>query len=785
VNGLLTITAGELDVSASDFAITAAAGWTDTGSGTFTERAATVTFDGTGTVNSNEAFYRVTVNASGGTVTLGAALDADGLITITDGALDVSASNYSITAANGWTDTGSGTFTERAGAVTFDGTGSINSNDAFNNLVINASGKIVSLTGNLNVDGDLTITLGSLSPDSYTITVGGSWTKVDGATFTAGTSTVTFDDVSKTSVVDGDTSFNSFTSTTAGKNITFTAGDTQTIASLTLTGTSGNLITLRSSSGGTVWNTNITSGTVSYADVKDGNNTGTDTTTSNSTDSGNNTSWGFNVAPVVSVTSVAQKTDGTGVVDFAFTVSDGDADSTSVKLEYSIDGGATWSAGNVSPAAGTGTISVGPTPTINNNTAYQMAGFGTSSPNNVTGQWRSVRDVLPTTDVSGAQLRFTANDSTVDSSVATSSAFVLDIVNPTGLANLRSSKNSTTSKNASLVWDAASDSNFDHYEIWYSKDVEEVNSRSATNAEEYDNDSNESLATASNASIDISMTPDGYYFKIWAVDAYGYELSTDEIFISVSDGGTSIISQTFIPRNNIRSLDVHAIAGEPAIETPIAGSIYNGSITRISDDFRATDARSTVGSSFGGTNDEFSSPDIPDTIERLEAPESHWSKNYLNDLINKDEVVQAVASTISFYEMVFEMFLAPDDGMSRGAGVQLLVVLSGFEVDTDSLVLDAFTDLSPFDERDHFLQFAHDEGKITGYPDGSFKSEDILNRVEALKIISEFFSHEIAYDYSGQDLLDLYGLTENPFTDLDLNLWFAPYVIHRWEFQAL
>ncbi|OGZ69892.1 MAG: hypothetical protein A3F47_01110 [Candidatus Staskawiczbacteria bacterium RIFCSPHIGHO2_12_FULL_38_11] len=188
----LTITGGALDVSGSNYGITLKS-WTDTGAGTFTEGSGTVTFDITGgTINSNETFENVTINHAG-TTTLGAALDLDDTLTITGGALDVSGSNYGITLKS-WTDTGSGTFTEQSGTVTFDITGgTINSNETFENVTINHAGT-TTLGAALDLDDTLTITGGALdvSGSNYGITLK-SWTDTGAGTFTEQSGTVTFD----------------------------------------------------------------------------------------------------------------------------------------------------------------------------------------------------------------------------------------------------------------------------------------------------------------------------------------------------------------------------------------------------------------------------------------------------------------------------------------------------------------------------------------------------------------------------------------------------------------
>jgi len=319
----LTITGGALDVSGSNYGITLKS-WTDTGPGTFTEQGGTVTFDITGgTINSNETFENITINHAG-TTTLGAALDLDDTLTITGGALDVSGSNYGITLKS-WTDTGTGTFTEQSGTVTFDiAGGTINSNEAFNSVTINHAGTST-LGANTAIGGVFTITSGTLSASSYTITLSGTGTVFSNSgTYTAGTSTISITDTSSTSktFAGGGGTFNDLTITGAGtgaviftgantfsnftinapKTITFPASTTTTITgTFSCTGSSGNLITINSSTTNTTATLSKASGTVScdYLYLSDSTATGGATWNpgTNSTSVSNNSGWLFNTAP--------------------------------------------------------------------------------------------------------------------------------------------------------------------------------------------------------------------------------------------------------------------------------------------------------------------------------------------------------------------------------------------------------------------------------------------------------------------------------------------------------
>ncbi|MBI4947334.1 MAG: right-handed parallel beta-helix repeat-containing protein [Bacteroidetes bacterium] len=93
--------------------------------------------------------------------------------------------------------TNNGTFTAGTGTVNFTGTATpqtVNNgaSGSFNNFTVNkTSGSVVLQTNNADINGNLTITAGTLDANNLNITVAGNWT--NNATFTAGTGTVTFD----------------------------------------------------------------------------------------------------------------------------------------------------------------------------------------------------------------------------------------------------------------------------------------------------------------------------------------------------------------------------------------------------------------------------------------------------------------------------------------------------------------------------------------------------------------------------------------------------------------
>ena len=270
-------------------------------------------------------YYNLEIAGNGGTFTLGASalkvannftvsngifnggtqnIDVDGNVALDGGTL--TATSGSFTVGGNWTR-GIGTFTPGTNTVTFDATAlekTITSGgSAFYHISFNGNGGSWILQDALDVDGNLTIgigaTLDTKSGSNWGIAVAGNWANT--GTFTARNGTVTLDG-SGTSTISGTTTFYRLTSTTAGKTISFTSGTTQTISNkLTLTGTSGNLITLSRSDGlgADQWNINLQAGatqTLSYLSVANVNASGLSLIAgTTSTNGGNNTSWIFTV----------------------------------------------------------------------------------------------------------------------------------------------------------------------------------------------------------------------------------------------------------------------------------------------------------------------------------------------------------------------------------------------------------------------------------------------------------------------------------------------------------
>ncbi|MBI4231886.1 S-layer homology domain-containing protein, partial [Candidatus Peregrinibacteria bacterium] len=256
--------------------------------------------------------------------------------------------------------------------------------------------------------------------------------------------------------------------------------------------------------------------------------------------------YSTNTAPTVAINSAAQKTDGTGTVDISVEVDDADDDDTvRLKVEYS--------AGETCSGGGDPTLDTTPTsitadfgsPGVSNTPPYQVGTTGSyittsSGSNTVQFDWSSATN-LPTGDGTYC-IKITPSDGT-DTGTAATQTLTIDNVDPSGLTALSSSGDTTSTE--SLAWSIPTETNFDHYEIWFGTDQAAVQGRTVT-ATEWDNidDTNLALPTVSSTTV-TGLSPNvGYYYKIWAVDDYGNEetVTDQRIYTSANVPGTPTVA---------------------------------------------------------------------------------------------------------------------------------------------------------------------------------------------------------------------------------------------------
>ena len=207
-------------------------------------------------------------------------------LTINSGG-SLSIAGYSLTIKDSGTFTNNGTLTLQggetlsgfnndtdSGTIIYNGSGIYSSGlvagDNYNNLTLNGTGSWT-LDAPLDVNGNLTITNGTLTTGGNNVTLAGNWSNL--GSFTHGNATVTLDGTNQT--VSGSTTFYNLTkSVVTARTLTFEADTTQTITNdLTLTGQSNALLSLHSSSSPTQWKIDPQgTRTLSYLSPQDSNN---------------------------------------------------------------------------------------------------------------------------------------------------------------------------------------------------------------------------------------------------------------------------------------------------------------------------------------------------------------------------------------------------------------------------------------------------------------------------------------------------------------------------------
>ncbi|SVB24086.1 uncharacterized protein METZ01_LOCUS176940, partial [marine metagenome] len=199
----LTIVGSRGGITAKTYEIKVGGDWFAAASTSFSRNTGKVTFNGSSaqTIKSAASFYDLQISSSDvsllknttvtGTLTIdsGATLDLNGFnltaaTLVNNGNLQLKGSEtVSITTM----DTDSGT-------VTYDGTGTytqLAAGDNYFNLTLNSSSGSITLDANLDVNGSLTITDGTLNTGNNDINVAKNWT--NNKNFISGTGKVTFD----------------------------------------------------------------------------------------------------------------------------------------------------------------------------------------------------------------------------------------------------------------------------------------------------------------------------------------------------------------------------------------------------------------------------------------------------------------------------------------------------------------------------------------------------------------------------------------------------------------
>lgn len=135
---------------------------------------------------------------------------------------------------------------------------------------------------------------------------------------------------------------------------------------------------------------------------------------------------------------------------------------------------------------------------------------------------------------------------------------------------------------------------------------------------------------------------------------------------------------------------------------------------------------------------------------------NHWAHNYIEALYRKGIVKGRD-----------EGIFAPDDILTRAEFTKIALKSIGEEIDLNEEVKKApFDDVPLYSWYAAYIKRAKEIGLIHGYPDGTFRPNQPIIKVEAIKILMNAFKFNLA---------DIKERTDS-FRDIDMNQWYYPAV---------
>jgi hypothetical protein len=592
---------------------------------------------------------------------------------------------------------------------------------AANSITVN-SGTFTGGSSAITVNDNLDLFSGTFNATSNTLSVGGNFSH-SGGTFTHNSGTVTL--IGSDQALLGSTTFNNLAkSVTTAATLTLPAGTTQTITgTLTLNGASGQNLSLRSSSVATqaLLDPQGTR-TISYLDVQDNNNSNLTTISciSTCTDSGNNSGWSF-VTPGFTISAISGDTTEAGsAASFTLVLLSAPTSEVNIGLNSS-----NTAEGTVAPAS------------------LIFTANNWSTPQTVT--------------VTGV------DDATVDDSITfsiiTAAASSTD-PNYNGLNPDDISVVNADDDTAGVTFSAPSVSGIEG----------QITSYTAV------------LSTQPSTEVLVVVTPDSQS----SVNPSGLN------FTSANWNAPQTIQVTLIDDTIVEG----AHSGTIAHTVSSGDSNYNAlTLATVAVDISDNDIATATSSSGGGggngihhsssstsstTTSSTNTTTITNVQEAIESTSlEHWASGYIKNALEENFIIEIALAKSEFMDLLSAFVLSPDNSINRSSTLTFLLVQSGIDISTLTVNTNrtTFSDINSGDENYSSIAFAQQAGLVNGYPDGSFQPSRIINRVETLKIVSTFYQNEVPSDLRGEELLAYYGLEENPFSDIDLNEWYAPYVI--------
>ncbi|MBU2595491.1 hypothetical protein KJ713_01490, partial [Patescibacteria group bacterium] len=196
--------------------------------GTFTPGTSTIKYTGAAATNiAGTTYNNLTVDQAGTTFTAAGDINVGSVLTINTGTFNASNRTITLSGVTGTPFVVAGTFTASTSTVIYSGNYASGNTNVVSitywNLQFNNAAETYVPAGALDVNGSLTITTGTLSMGANNMTVAGNW--LNWGTFTAGSSTVTFDaGATGRTITSGSQAFNNLIFNNAAGGWTFQDG---------------------------------------------------------------------------------------------------------------------------------------------------------------------------------------------------------------------------------------------------------------------------------------------------------------------------------------------------------------------------------------------------------------------------------------------------------------------------------------------------------------------------------------------------------------------------------
>ncbi len=310
----------------------------------------------------------------------------------------------------------------------------------------------------------------------------------------------------------------------------------------------------------------------------------------------------------------------------------------------------------------------------------------------------------------------TTNSSTDDATINDAPAQVSGVNSP-----------GKTNTSVRVAWNPVSNTNFDHYEVYYRSTASVDNSNGILWG--VANDGDLSQNTTSETDIIGLSSGQEYFFVVYSVSPGGtYSVVSNEI--SVVTGSTSTSSGGGGGGGGGSSFILNS-----------SSSTGSTNETSTSEDTQEENSTSTEEADTLSTLNPIVSAPFEDII-------GHWSETYVESL-RLEGIVSG--KTIGEFE--------PDANVTRAEFLKM--VMGAFGYAPVSSGSEDFSDVSEGEWYWGYVVKANDLGFVTGYDDGTFKPNATISRVEALTIVIRV---------SG---LDYNQEVTNVFPDTDRFAWYA------------